>query len=118
MNPITISVTGRLGDDPRSFTTRDGTAGVELRLAVEIPGRDNQNITRWIKVVAFGLLAAHTAESVGKGDRVTVVADDLTAESWLSSRLHGLRRPAHRLRRPQGRPQRCRQRPAERPARR
>jgi hypothetical protein len=37
MNPITLTVTGRLGDDPRSFTTRDGTAGVELRLAVEIP---------------------------------------------------------------------------------
>ena len=85
MNPIAISVTGRLGDDPRSFTTRDGTAGVELRLAVEIPGRDNQNLTRWIKVVAFGLLASHTAASVGRGDRVTVVAEDLTAESWLSS---------------------------------
>jgi single-stranded DNA-binding protein len=88
MNPISISVTGRLGDDPRSFTTRDGTAGVELRLAVEIPGRDNQNSTRWIKVVAFGLLAARTAESVGKGDRVMVTAEDLTAESWLSNDTH------------------------------
>jgi single-stranded DNA-binding protein len=88
MNPISITVTGRLGDDPRSFTTRDGTAGVELRLAVEIPGRDNQNTTRWIKVVAFGLLAARTAESVGKGDRVMVTAEDLTAESWLSNDTH------------------------------
>ena len=87
MNPITITVTGRLGDDPRSFTTRDGTAGVELRLAVEIPGRD-QPTTRWIKVVAFGLLAARTAESVGKGDRVMVTAEDLTAESWLSNDTH------------------------------
>jgi single-stranded DNA-binding protein len=87
MNPITITVTGRLGDDPRSFTTRDGTAGVELRLAVEIPGRD-QPVTRWIKVVAFGLLAARTAESVGKGDRVMVTAADLTAESWLSTDTH------------------------------
>ena len=84
MNPITVTVTGRLGDDPRAFTTRDGTAGVELRLAVEIPGRD-QNITRWIKVTAFGLLASRTADSVGKGDRVTVIADDLTAETWLST---------------------------------
>jgi hypothetical protein len=75
MNPITV--TGRLGDDPRAFTTRDGTAGVELRLAVEIPSRSDQNITRWIKVVAFGLLASRTAASVGKGDRVTVIADDL-----------------------------------------
>jgi hypothetical protein len=30
MNPISITVTGRLGDDPRTFTTRDGTDGVEL----------------------------------------------------------------------------------------
>ena len=88
MNPISITVTGRLGDDPRSFTTRDGTAGVELRLAVEILGRDNQNTTRWIKVVGFGLLASRTAESVGKGDRVMVTADDLTAESWLSNDTH------------------------------
>jgi single-stranded DNA-binding protein len=87
MNPISITVTGRLGDDPRSFTTRDGTAGVELRLAVEIPGRD-QSITRWVKVVAFGLLAARTAESVGKGDRVVVTAEDLTAECWLSNDTH------------------------------
>jgi single-stranded DNA-binding protein len=88
MNPISITVTGRLGDDPRAFTTRSGTAGVELRLAVEIPGREDGNLTRWIKVVAFGLLASHTAESVRKGDRVTVVADDLTAESWLSNDSH------------------------------
>ena len=84
MNPITVTVSGRLGDDPRTFTTRDGTAGVELRLAVEIPGRD-QNITRWIKVVAFGLLASRTAASVGKGDRVTVIADDVTTDTWLST---------------------------------
>ena len=35
MNPIAITVTGRLGDDPRTFTTREGAPGVELRLAVE-----------------------------------------------------------------------------------
>ena len=39
MNPISITVTGRLGDDPRTFTTRDGTDGVELRLALDIPAR-------------------------------------------------------------------------------
>ena len=39
MNPISITVTGRLGDDPRQFTTRSGTDGVELRLAIEIPAR-------------------------------------------------------------------------------
>jgi single-stranded DNA-binding protein len=84
MNPIAITVTGRLGDDPRTFTTRDGSDGVELRLAVEIPSRSagGDSITRWVKVTAFGLLASRTAESVRKGDRVTVIADDFMAETW------------------------------------
>jgi hypothetical protein len=38
MNPITVTVTGRLGDAPRTFTTRDGTNGVELRLAIDHMG--------------------------------------------------------------------------------
>ena len=87
MNPITVTVTGRLGDDPRTFTTRDGTTGVELRLALDLPSRvpGGDGITRWVKVTAFGQLAERTAASVGKGDRVTVVADDLMAEAWTST---------------------------------
>ena len=87
MNPISITVTGRLGDDPRTFTTRDGTDGVELRLAVDLPprGGSGDGITRWVKVTAFGLLATRTADSVRKDDRVTVVADDLTAEAWAAT---------------------------------
>ena len=87
MNPITVTVTGRLGDDPRTFTTRDGTAGVELRLAVDLPSRvpGGDGITRWVKVTAFGMLAERTATSVGKGDRVTVIADDLIAEAWTAT---------------------------------
>jgi single-stranded DNA-binding protein len=97
MNPITVTVTGRLGDDPRSFTTHDGTAGVELRLAVDLPARasDADTVTRWIKVSAFGLLASRTAESVRKGDRVTVIAEDLLAEAWLST--DGESRPRARV---------------------
>src|SRR6185437_8183708 len=68
--------------DPRAFTTRDGSDGVELRLAVEVPTRGGEGITRWIKVTAFGNLATRTAASVRKGDRVVVQADDLVAESW------------------------------------
>jgi single-stranded DNA-binding protein len=86
VNPISITLTGRLGDDPRTFTTRDGTAGVELRLAVDLPSRSGaDSITRWVKVTAFGVLASRTADSVGKGDRVTVRADDLIAEAWAAS---------------------------------
>jgi single-stranded DNA-binding protein len=87
MNPITVTVTGRLGDDPRTFTLKDGTPGVELRLAIDLPPRTEagREITRWLKVTAFGLLASRTAASVGKGDRVTVVADDLIAEAWAAT---------------------------------
>ena len=87
MNPITVSVTGRLGDDPRKFTTRDGTPGVELRLALDLPARvpGGDGATRWVKVTAFGALAERTAESVGKGDRLTVLADDLIAEAWAAT---------------------------------
>ena len=87
MNPISVSVTGRLGDDPRTFNTRDGSAGVELRLALDLPSRipGGDGITRWVKVTAFGMLAERTAASVGKGDRVTVLADDLLAEAWLAT---------------------------------
>jgi single-stranded DNA-binding protein len=84
VNLVSISVTGRIGADPRTFTTRDGTPGVELRLAVELPPRTagGDGITRWVKVAAFGLLASRTADSVVKGDRVTVIADDVMAEAW------------------------------------
>src|SRR6266536_4472309 len=86
MNPISITVTGRLGDDPRTFSTRDGTHGVELRLALDLPARGTgEGITRWVKVTAFGRLATRTAESVRKGDRVTVLADDLMAEAWTAT---------------------------------
>jgi single-stranded DNA-binding protein len=87
MNPISVTVTGRLGDDPRTFNTRDGSLGVELRLAIDIPSRipGGDGLTRWVKVTAFGSLAERTAASVGKGDRVTVLADDLLAEAWAAN---------------------------------
>jgi single-stranded DNA-binding protein len=84
VNPISVTITGRLGDEPRTFTTHTGTTGVELRLALEVPARipGADSVTRWVKVIAFGPLAERTAASVGKGDRVTVIADDLMAEAW------------------------------------
>ena len=85
MNPIQITLTGRLGDDPRTFHTRDGSDGAELRIAVEVPARNGESVTRWVKVTAFGVLASRTAESVRKGDRVTVIADDMIAEAWAAN---------------------------------
>ena len=96
MNPISVTVTGRLGDDPRTFSTRDGSLGVELRLAIDIPSRipGRDGLTRWVKVTAFGSLAERAAASVGKGDRVTVLADDLLAEAWAAN---GTKEPRARI---------------------
>ncbi len=69
MYPIQIKVTDRLGDEPRIFSTRDGGDGVELRLAADIPARNGDNVTRWVKVTAYGLLATRTVESVGPQGR-------------------------------------------------
>jgi single-strand DNA-binding protein len=83
---ITVTVTGNLVDNPRSFSTRDGQAGCELRVAVDLPPLrgSGDGPTRYFKVVAFGVLASHAAESVRKGDRVTVQGHDLTSEAWVN----------------------------------
>jgi single-stranded DNA-binding protein len=84
MNPITVTVTGTLGDEPRTFARPDNTTGVELRLALDLPprGPDNREVVRWVKVKAYGTLAACTARSLHRGDRVTVTADDFYADAW------------------------------------
>ncbi len=84
---ITATVTGNLTDDPHTFQTRDNTAGCELRVAVNLPSRTGagDGITRYLKVVTFGVLASHAAESVRKGDRVTIQGNDLTSEAWLGN---------------------------------
>lgn len=81
---ITVTVTGNLVDDPRSFSTRDGQAGCELRVAVDLPAlrSTGDGPTRYFKVVAFGVLASHAAGSLRKGDRVTVQGHDLVSEAW------------------------------------
>ena len=81
---ISVTVTGNLTDDPHTFTTRDTTTGCELRIAVDLPPRTGAGdpITRYLKAVTVGVLAIHAAESLRKGDRVTVQGHDLTSEAW------------------------------------
>jgi single-stranded DNA-binding protein len=81
---ITVTVTGNLTDDAHTFQTRDNTTGCELRIAVNLPPRTGTGdpITRYLKVITFGVLAIHAAGSVRKGDRVTVQGHDLTSEAW------------------------------------
>ncbi len=83
---ITVTVTGNLADDPHPFRLRDGTAGCDLRLAVDIPPRSatDDSPVRYLKVTALGVLASHAIESLHKGDRVTVHGTDLLAEAWVT----------------------------------
>lgn len=84
MDTISITLTGILWNSPRPFETRNGKPGVSLWLEVPLPPRGfkDEGTSRYLKVLAFDTLAVHVTESVGKGDRVTVRADDLRAEHW------------------------------------
>ena len=59
-----------------------GRVGCDLRIAVDLPprGASGEGQVRYVKAVAFGVLASHAAESVRKGDRVIIQGHDLTAE--------------------------------------
>jgi single-stranded DNA-binding protein len=50
----------------------DERVGCDLRVAVDLPprGATGDSQVRYVKAVAFGVLASHAAESVRKGDRV------------------------------------------------
>ena len=61
------------------------------------PDDGGDTITRWVKVNAYGLLASRTAESVRKGDRVTVLAEDLLTEAWLGTDDEGRPRASARV---------------------
>jgi len=80
MDRISITVSGRIGSDPRRDATESGSAKVIMSLAAE--PRNGQSPTRWFKVVAYGHVAAHAADSLHKGDYVTVRADDTYAWAW------------------------------------
>ena len=85
MDTLSITVTGRIGDEPYVTTTRSGHPMVTLRLAVEVAPRTAgaEGKTRWYKVMAFGALADHAADSLHKGERVVVRADDMSTDTWL-----------------------------------
>ena len=87
VDSINITVTGQLGGDPKQGTTRNGKAWASFSLAADIPSRgrggEREYQTRWYTVWCYDLLAEHVAESLAKGDRVTVRADDVTCRAWI-----------------------------------
>jgi len=96
VDSINITVTGRLGADPRQGTTKAGKPWASFTVAADVPMRngngDREYETRWYQVWCHGPLAEHVAESLAKGDRVTVRADDVTCRTWTEDA------PGHRAR--------------------
>jgi Single-strand binding protein family len=91
VDSISITVTGRLGADPRQGTTKPGKPLASLTVAADVRMRngngDREYDTRWYQVWCHGPLAEHVAESLTKGDRVTVRADDVNCRAWTRTLL-------------------------------
>jgi single-strand DNA-binding protein len=85
MERLGITITGRLGSDPRPGETSNGIPKVTLSVAVE-PRSQQDGPTRWFSVTAYRHLATHVAESLRKGDMVIVKADDINAWTWTDDR--------------------------------
>ena len=88
MDSINIAVTGRLGGKPRHGKTRNGKAWASFSLAASVPSRgsdgEREYQTRWYTVWCYDKLAKNVAESLEKGDRVTVRGDDLNCQAWIT----------------------------------
>lgn len=85
MESISITISGTLANHPRPFSTARGTAAVSLWLEVSLPPRgfSGESTSRYMKVLAFGQLAANATESLHASDRITVRADDLRSEAYV-----------------------------------
>jgi single-strand DNA-binding protein len=77
MNSTTVTFAGHLADSPELRFTPSGRAVAKIRVAVNTRYQNSDGAwvdgtTSWHTVQAWGALAEHLADSVGKGDRVLV----------------------------------------------
>jgi len=88
METIGVTVTGRIGNAPRTGTTKNSKAWASFSLAADLPPRTagGESETRWYTIWAYGPLATHVAGSLAKGNMVTVRADDITCRTWTDER--------------------------------
>lgn len=84
MDALTLTFTGRLTRDPREIAGKNGTG---VSLFVEVPLDSSRS--RYIKVTAWGTLAAHVLDSARQNDRITVRASDITSEHWMQDTDQG-----------------------------
>ena len=84
MDPISITVTGKVVRPPFSGTTRNNKPWASFTLAAYLPPRTpgGDGTTRWFKVFCYDTLAANVAASLVDGDRVTVRATDCGTRIW------------------------------------
>lgn len=103
----TITIIGRLGQDPELRFTKDGKEIVEFSVATTRKINDRED-TVWHRCVAFGDSAQHYVSSFAKGRRVIVIGrlstkeyekkdgtkatrtELIVDEAGLSSRYHNL----------------------------
>lgn len=79
MDLNSVSLTGRLGQDPElRYTQGEGVAVANFNLAVSRMKKDE---TDWFTIVCWRKTAEFIAEYAGKGDRVAVKGE-LRAESY------------------------------------
>jgi single-strand DNA-binding protein len=82
-----ITITGIVGTDPRALTTSEGLAITSFRLASTQRRFDKaaekwiDGETNWYSITAFRQLAANTAVSVKKGERI-LVTGRLRVREW------------------------------------
>lgn len=84
MDPISITVTGKVVRDPFTGTTRNSKPWASFTLAAYLPPRTpgGDGTTRWFKVFCYDTLATNVAASLVDGDRVTVRATDCGTRIW------------------------------------
>lgn len=75
----TITIVGRLGQDPELRYTKDGKSVVEFSVATTRKIGDREE-TVWHRCVAFGESGEHYVSSFGKGKRVIVIGRLSTKE--------------------------------------
>ncbi len=69
-----ITIVGFLGADPEMIITEDGTSVTNIRVAVNVPGKEREGVInpQWYGVVTFGKQADAVNEYLNKGSKVMV----------------------------------------------